>query len=400
MAAGAVVLLLASGVPSSEAQTGPPPTGHTLVASDLDNPRGIDVGPRGTVFVAESGAGGATMADGSVEGEPGKVCVGTTGGVTALLGDYQLRVATLPSVAAAVAGPGGVLTCTGAGSEATGPADVAVRAGRIAVTMGLGGPPEVRDGLPAELRDQFGTVRLLRGSTTVALADLAAYEKTANPVNEVDSNPYGLAALPNGYVVADAGGNDLLQVTPNGTATATVRTIATFPDSAPAPFVPPSCGGALPPGTFPPAGTPIPAQAVPTTVEVGSNGTYYVGFLTGFPFREGASRIVRVSPTGRTSVMATGLTQVVGLDIADDGALYAVELSTRSLLEGACGRPAPGDVVRFFHGKRSVVASGLPAPGGVAVAPDGSFYVTVNSTSPGSGEVWHFGAPRGASGKG
>ncbi|MCW2616060.1 MAG: hypothetical protein JWN08_3054 [Frankiales bacterium] len=391
--AGAALLLGGGLTPGASAQTAAT-TRHTVVATGLDNPRGVDVGPNGTVFVAESGAGGTTLVQAQIEGEPSPVCVGNTGGVTAVLGDVQLRITTLPSFASAVEGPGGTPGCAGTGAEAVGPSDIAVGGGRVAVTMGLGGNVAVRDQLPASVRSLFGTVRAVRGGETTQLADLAAYEEVNNPVGEVDSNPYGLAWLPGrGYLATDAGGNDLLAVTTAGKATPTVTTVAGFPDLPARPFVPPSCASQAPPGSFPPAGTPIPPQAVPTTVEAGTNGTYYVGFLTGFPFFQGAARILRVSPSGRTSVFASGLTHVVGLDLAPDGALYAVELSTTSLLESFCGTPVTGDVVRFSRGRRTVVATGLPEPGGVAVAPDGSFYVSVNSTSAGEGELWRFAKP-------
>jgi hypothetical protein len=296
--------------------------------------------------------------------------------------------------------PGGAPTCTGTGARAVGPSDVALSGGRLSVAMGLGGDLQTRSQLPADVRDVFGTVRTITRGTTTPVADLTAYEASANPIGDVDSNPYGLEPLAGGsFLATDAGGNDLVRVTPPArtapaTATATVRTVATFPDLAPRPFVPPSCAGSLPPGTFPPAGTPLPAQAVPTSVTAGSNGTYYVGLLTGFPFTQGAASVLRVSPSGRTSVLAGGLTTVVGVDLASDGALYALELGTTSMLEAACGTPVTGDVVRIVHGKKSVVATGLPDPGGIGVAPDGSFYVSVHSTAVGDGELWHFGRPR------
>ncbi|MCW2665360.1 MAG: Gluconolactonase, partial [Frankiales bacterium] len=373
------------------------PTAHTVVATGLDNPRGLEVGPGGSVFVAEAGAGGEQLVEGLVEGQPSFLCVGLTGGVTAVIGDVQVRLVNLASASAA-AGEGSARHCESTGRNATGPHDVALGNGSIGVTIGLGGTPETRQAMPAALRAQFGTVRMLRSRGTAVVADLVAYEGAANPIGPVDSNPYGIARLSDGgFLVADAGGNDLVHVGgPSRSGTPTVTTLTIFPNRPAQPFVPPSCvGTTVPAAAFPPAGTPMAPETVPTTVEVGSNGTFYVGMLTGFPFHQGAASILRVSPTGRQNTFASGLTHVVGLDIARDGSLYAVELSTASLLQAACGGPVPGDVVQFRNGRRTVVAAGLPAPGGVAVAPDGSFYVSVNSTSPGEGEVWRFAAPRG-----
>ena len=62
----------------------------------------------------------------------------------------------------------------------------------------------------------------LADGTVVEVLDIAAYQETdPDPVDQDDfpeeSNPYGLAVLPNGdALVADAAGNDLLRVTPDG----------------------------------------------------------------------------------------------------------------------------------------------------------------------------------------
>ena len=94
-----------------------------------------------------------------------------------------------------------------------------------------------------------------------ALTDIAGYEVSANPDGaQIDSNPYGLLALPGHQLVADAGGNSLLDVAANGD----VSTIATFPRWPRQPF-----------GL---------RDAVPTDVVAGPDGAYYVSTLTGFPF--------------------------------------------------------------------------------------------------------------------
>jgi hypothetical protein len=58
------------------------------------------------------------------------------------------------------------------------------------------------------------------------LVDIAGYELSANPGGgHIDSNPFGLLALPGHRLVNDAGGNSLLDVAANGS----VSTVATFP---------------------------------------------------------------------------------------------------------------------------------------------------------------------------
>ena len=122
----------------------------------------------------------------------------------------------------------------------------------------------------------------LADGTIVAVLDIAAYQATdPDPVDQDDfpeeSNPYGLTILPNGdALVADAAGNDIIRVTPEGDAVTVARfdleLIATD-------HLPPDFG--LPPF--------ITAEAVPTSVTVGPDGAIYVGQLMGFPFRPGTS---------------------------------------------------------------------------------------------------------------
>src|SRR5919112_2589852 len=85
-----------------------------VIASGLDNPRGIDTGPGGYLYVAESGRGGtAACATSPQSGE--EICFGTSGAVTRVTpdGDKQKRITTgLPSLAGAdgsfASGPAGV----------------------------------------------------------------------------------------------------------------------------------------------------------------------------------------------------------------------------------------------------------------------------------------------------
>ena len=344
-----------------------------VVASGLNNPRGLSFGPDGALYVAEAGSGGGGPCE---QGPEGERCYGPSGSITRIdlrKGSVE-RVATgLPSAASP---PDGILP---AGSFATGPHDVSLQGrGQMFVTIGYGGDPGVRTTNLGPAGASFARLaRAMAGGVWSLQEDLGAYEAAANPAgDEVDSNPYGILALPGKQVVADAGANALNEVAANGN----VATLAVFPDRMePAPpFL------ELPPGTE------IPMDAVPTSVAVGPDGNYYVGQLTGFPFPVGGANVYRVPAQGGTpEVYAGGFTAIVDVAFGPDGSLYVLEIAKNGLLAAFIANDWTGALIRVApDGTRTEIAAGaLFAPGGVAVGSDGAIYVTNNSIFSGTGEV-------------
>ena len=224
------------------------------------------------------------------------------------------------------------------------------------------------------------------GGDIEAVLDIFAYQASdPDPFDQegapTESNPYGLAVLPTGdALVADAAGNDLLRVTPEGVATTVARfdteTIST--DHIPDPNLPPT----------------IDSEAVPTTVTVGPDGAAYVGELQGFPFRPGTSHIWRIDPNASgvvcsvagsdpgCSMYAEGFTAIH--DIAFDarrGKLYVYELAEDGVLAFEAGFETgefPPAVLLSVRGdKRREIAAGLLSqPGGVVVTHRGDVFVT------------------------
>jgi len=346
--------------PAAAADSGP-----KVVASGLDNPRGIDVDRHGFVYVAEAGRGGAGPCIPGAEG--GQVCLGPTGAITQIAFGKQRRIVSgQPSLAA-----------EGTGAAASGPQDVDVRRfGRGSFVTGLGANPTARD----ELGDGGSGLAKLFAFTpwgrVVERADLAAYEAANDPDKDQpgseapDTNPSSVLEVRRGHVVVDAGGNDLLRVGHDGE----LSTLAIFPSR----FVdaPPFLG--LPPGAQ------IPMQSVPTAVAKGPDGVLYVAELTGFPFPVGAANIYRVAPGSPPEVVASGLTNVTDLAFGHDG-LYVVQIARNGLLAG----DSSGEVVRISHdGTRTSIASeGLVEPYGIALGRRGEIYVSNKSTSAGEGEI-------------
>jgi len=335
-----------------------------VVASGLDNPRGLVFAHNGALYVAEAGRGGDGPCLTSVEGD---LCFGLSGAITQVLDGVQTRVVTgLPSKAGA------------GGDRAVGPDDLALDAGNVAfVVTGLGlpkGTPETREAFGPDAADFGKLLRVdLKQGTWESVADLVAYEATDDPDGGgADSNPYAILSVPGRFIVADAGGNDLLSVRYNGEVSA----FAVFPRQMV--DAPPSFG--LPPGAQ------IPAQAVPTTVALGPDLALYVGELTGVPFVPGNARVYRVVPGSEPEVFAEGFTNIIDIEFRpQDGLLYVLEHAMNGLFSG----DTTGALIRVNEdGSHDLIAGeGLVSPGGLTFGPDGAAYVTNFSTSAAEGQV-------------
>jgi sugar lactone lactonase YvrE len=374
-AAAIAVAGLSSAPASAHGTTGPGGPDPRVVASGLDNPRGITTGPDGALYVAEAGRGSDDPAHASCivttdpeSGQQVTDCLGYTSALTRISNGHARRIVTgLPSVS----GPDGM--------AAGGITSVAIKGGRYAAVFGCGCDPRDKGATtPAGAVRYAGHILWLdpRHDRFRIGTDVSAYEinnpDAADPGSSFDSNPYALAFGRNGsLVVADAGGNDVLQVSPHGRVSTLAVLHAVLVDA------PPFLG--LPPGTR------IPLQAVPNSITRGPDGAYYVGQLTGFPFPAGAASVWRIVPGHAPTRVASGFTNIIDVTFDHQGRLVVLEIATRGLLD----ETSPGALWVVDHrGHRTLVASdGLVAPGGVAIGPDGRAYVTNFSIFPHQGQV-------------
>ena len=315
-----------------------------VVMSGLDNPRHLEFGPEGALYVAEAGRGGSGPCI-FIRGE--NQCAGPSGAVSRLWHGVQTRVVTgLPSYAAAP------------GNGATGPHGISLHGrGNAYVTVGLGGEGIPPSAFRAAMGDGFGrTVRFKPNGAWSYEDDIGGYEEANNPdTGPVDSNPYGILAGPGGRHVIDAGGNDLLRVRSNGS----VSTVAVFESR--------------PQGRS--------TDSVPTSVALGPDGNYYVGELTGGPFPVGAARVYRLVG-GTPTIHCSGFTAIIDITWGPDGQLYVLQFATGAGLTG------PGILYRVAADcTKTPVVTDLIAPGGVAFGPDGAIYISNKSVLAGAGEV-------------
>jgi len=346
-----------------------------VVASHLNNPRKLFIGPDHAVYVVEAGAGGRDKCLGA---GTTRTCVGLTGSITRIRNGAQTRVVTglwsgaLPN-----------------GRRAQGPADVILEHGRYQVLL-QNGSINSRGfnnlGPDAATAGDLITTRPGRAAPAV-LFNFAAFEVAKNPDHgrgpgarfgnpPIDSDPYAFVAYRGGYAVVDAAGNDLLWIAPNGK----VSVLAVFPTQRLK--LTRAIGKLI---GAPPSMRSITVQSVPSTVAVGPDGALYVGELTGVPFAPGSARVWRIVPGRRPTVYASGFTTIS--DLAFDGPnLLVLELSTKGLLSGK----SPGALTRVTpaHAKVVLASEGLLYPTGLAV--DGeSIYVSNNGLYPASGAGPH-----------
>ena len=99
--------------------------------------------------------------------------------------------------------------------------------------------------------------------------------------------------------------------------------------------------------------------------------------------RWGRSCRIFVPPEGgEPEVYAARFTNIIDIEFGPDGSLYVLQIASPipNFAGGALLRVAP-------DGTRTQIDVPLFAPGGMAIAEDGTIYVTDKSTSPSAGEV-------------
>ena len=163
------------------------------------------------------------------------------------------------------------------------------------------------------------------------------------------SNPFGSARRGDRVFVVDAGRNSLVRV---NRKTGRARTLLYFPPIPnPLPF-----------------GGPV-ADFVPDSVRNYDVDSLLVSYLTGFPFAQGTSGVMKYSiENGTVEPFLTGLTAAVDVlpmrEGDGSGAIYVLEFSTDML----SSPPAPGRLVRFDDPAQPpvAVAEGLITPTSLA----------------------------------
>jgi glucose/arabinose dehydrogenase len=330
----AVAAVAVAAVPAATAQAATVET----VATGLDNPRGVAVGPDGAVYVANTGRGGRQC---SGKGEA-RQCFGATGKIVRVANGQKTVVAKgILSVAA----PGGLF--------AGGLHGVSVDPAGNVFGVSTSGPPSLIKSLPQPARAFVGRLFQFGAGAPTVVARIDAVEWRENIDNvkgDRNSNPYAVLALADRQIVVDAGANAVLEVRGG-----TVKVLAVIPKNRKG------------------------SQPVPTSIAVGPGGDFLVGELA-----EGAgvgrARVWRIPSAGGTpTVYARGFTAISGVAYGPDGSLFVTEFARnfrKEDLRGRVVRVAPDGKRTRLGGKK------LMTPTGAAVDSTGAVYVSNFSVLP------------------
>jgi sugar lactone lactonase YvrE len=306
------------------------PTDPTIFADGLRSPMGMTIASDGSVWVSQAGSGGA---DPSVAAnDAGVVRIDTTGAVEDV-------VTGLPS-----------LTAEGFSS---GSADVELDSSGNMIIAQMGGADSLSFSALA-----FDVSTWSSGDAAQGPLDLTTQWNVYDYSFPLygDSNPYGVAEGPNGNLyVIDSGANAVIKIDrPSGT----MSTFATFDDIA----------------QPDPAGPPF-TNSVPTKILAHDDGFYVVN-LTGFPFNGGAASVFNVDNSGNVTEIATGLSRATDIALDPrDGSLYVTQFTEFDLSAGPPWVFGTGTVARVTGTGAEVVVN-VTTPTGIAIADDGTMYVS------------------------
>jgi len=315
----------------------------SVFASGFNNPRGLTFGPHFDLYVAEGGLGGSNSTVGQCTQASGAAGPYTGSTNDPVRGGRISKVTRSGVVSRVVNALPSSQTSPALGSLMSGVSSVAFAGHQLyALLSGAGcshGVPTVPNGV----------IRVNRDGSWKMVANLSAFQ-AAHPVaapDEEDFDPdgtwYSMTSFNGALYPMDSNHGELDRVTPHGS----IRRVSDISAHV--------------------------GHVVPTAIVRDRRATY-ISNLGVFEPSDGSGdeHIYRIGARGSLRVRATGVEKVLGLAMRR-GRLYALEMST------AGGLPAPGTgaIVRIgAHGPDATVVSGLTFPTGIAVGPDGAFYVS------------------------
>jgi sugar lactone lactonase YvrE len=313
----------------------------SLFATGFNNPRGLEWGPDGNLYVAEGGLGGSdstvgqcTQVDPPIGPYTGSTNDPVKGGRISMVTPAGVRT-TLAS------GLPSSMTTAQTGNLTSGVSDVAFVGSQMYALLSGAGCSHGVATVPN------GVIRVASNGSWTMIANLSEFIQD-NPVRnpgldfEPDGTFYSMVSVGGTLYVAEPNQGSIERVTTSGAISRLVDVSASQ------------------------------GHVVPTALA--HHGVLYVGNLGTFGPEDqaGDQHVYQVTPNGHLKIKSTGVEKVLGLAFVG-GKEYALEMST------AGGGPVPGTgaLVRVQAGHvTETIASGMTFPTGLTVGPDGAFYVS------------------------
>jgi hypothetical protein len=326
----------------------------SVFAGSLDNPRGLKFGPDGNLYVAEAGTGGTESTAGmcvQIPGPIGPYSGSMTGSrISAILPDGRRMTMAGGLPSSMTAQPGAFVS---------GVADVAFVGNALFAILAGAGCSHGVSGMPNAV------ISVAPDGTWRQLVDLGAFLR-ANPTrnpdpqdDESDGTWYSMAAVDGALYAVEPNHGELDRITTDGRISRLVDISETQ------------------------------GHIVPTALTIGPDGCFYIGNLGKFPASP-RCKVLRITRSAGVSVVAEGLTTVLGTAFDSRGRLFALETSAPATSSGPPTLPGTGRVVLIRNdGSLQPVVTGLTFPTAMTFGPDGMLYISNFGFGfpPGKGEV-------------
>lgn len=309
----------------------------SVFASGLNNPRGLRFGPDGDLYVAEGGLGGTNSTVGP--------CPQVISPVGPYTGDFTARISRISPAgvrSTVVRGLPSSQTSPALGSLVSGVADVEFIGRQLYALIAGGGCSHGIANFPN------GIIRVNTSNGTWSevanLSDWSLNHPVANPEEEdyePDGTWYSMTAVRGDLYAVEPNHGEIVKVTTGGTVSRLIDISASQ------------------------------GHVVPTAITY--RGNFFVGNLDTFPIGANVSKIWKVTPSGQIVTWAEGFSTVLGVVFDSRSRMY--------VLENTVGFPFPtpgaGRIVRVDpSGESTLVADGLVVPTAITMGPDGNLYVS------------------------